>query len=211
MLKRIRNADERTLDHELEPLRQSLINKLIEQRKVLFAVLQRVSRHVLDERFTQVHVPGQIAERHFRLDHPKLGGVSRGVRIFGAKGRAKRVDVGKGAGKRLALELAADGQISLSAKEIRLRFFIDVTLEGRDPEHLTGALAIARGDDRRVHVNKIALLEKLMHGKSQAAAGSEHGPEQVRPRTQVSDRTQKLGRMALLLQRIRGVGGPNQL
>ena len=174
-------------------------------------MLQRVARHGLDELLAQVHVPLQIAEGHLRLDHPELGGMARGVRVLRAEGRAEGVDVGQRAGEGLAFELAADGQVGRLAEEIRLRLLVNVPLEGGDAEHLARALAVAGGDDRRVHIDEVALLEELMHRERQPAAHAEHGAVEIRARAQMRDGAQELLRVALLLQRIRRVRRPDQL
>ena len=105
----IRHALERALDDKPKPLLHGFIDKLAEQTQVLAAVLQRVLRHGLDEFLAQIHIALQIAEGHFRLDHPELRRVTGGVRILGAEGGAEGIDVGKRAGKGLSFELAAHG------------------------------------------------------------------------------------------------------
>ncbi len=64
---------------------------------------------VLDERFGQVHVVGQIAEGHFGFDHPEFGQVPRGIGVLGAEGGAEGVDLAQRAGKNFSLQLSADG------------------------------------------------------------------------------------------------------
>ena len=189
----------------------AFVHKLAKQREVFGAMLQRAPRHSFHELFGQVHIPPQITEGHLRLDHPELRGMARGVRVLGAEGRAEGVDVGQRAGERLSFKLAADGQVGRFAEEIRLRLLVNVALEDRDAEHLARALAVARGDDRRVHIDEVALLEELMHRERQPAAQAEDGAEQVRARTQMRDGAQELLRVALLLQRIRRVRRTDQL
>lgn len=60
--------------------------------------------------FGALHVVGERAEGHLRLDHPELGEVARRVRVLGAEGRAEGVDVGEGARVVLAVELAGHGE-----------------------------------------------------------------------------------------------------
>ena len=71
-----------------------------------------------------------------------------------------------------------------------------------DAEHLAGALAVARGDERRVDVDEVALLEEAVDGGGGHGADAEHGAEQVRARAQVLLGAQELHRGALLLQRV---------
>jgi hypothetical protein len=72
-----------------------------------------LSNIVLHEVFHQclgeVHVALEIAEGDFRLDHPELGGVARGVGVFRAEGGTEGIDVGEGAGEGFPLKLAAYG------------------------------------------------------------------------------------------------------
>ena len=198
----VRHPNKWAFDHELQPLQQTLIDEFAEQRQVLGAMLQGVFGHGLDEFLPQIHVPLQVAEGHLGFDHPKLGRMARGIGILGAESGAEGIDVGEGAGERLAFQLAADGEVSALAEEIGFRFFVDVALEGGDPEHLARAFAIARGDDRRVHVNEIALLEELVDGVGQPAAHAENGAEEIRPRPQVGDGAQEFVRVPLFLKRI---------
>lgn len=50
-------------------------------------------------------------------------------------------------------------------------------------EHLAGALAVTRGDDGGVDVDKALLLEEAVNGGSRDRADAEHGAEQVGART----------------------------
>ena len=72
----------------------------------------------LQQPFGQFHVAPQVAEGHFRLDHPELGQVAGRVAVLGAEGRAKGVGLAQPAGKRLGLELPADGQIGRAVEEV---------------------------------------------------------------------------------------------
>ena len=94
---------------EFEALAESLVHELFENRQVALAVFECFLDEVFHQRFGEIHVSLQIAERDFRLDHPELGGVARGVGILRAEGGAEGVDVGEGAGEGFAFELAADG------------------------------------------------------------------------------------------------------
>jgi hypothetical protein len=68
-----------------------------------------------------------------------------------------------------------------------------------------------RGDDRRVHIEEVALLEELMDRECQPAAQAEDGAEEIRARSQMRDGAQEFQRVALLLQRIGRVRRPDQL
>ena len=75
-------------------------------------------------------------------------------------------------------------------------------------EHRASALAIARRDDRRMHIQKTAFLKKFMDGKGKRVADAEHASECVRARAQMRDSAQKFQSVPLFLERISGrVGG----
>ena len=123
---------------------------------------------------------------------------------------AESVDVREGAGKSLGLELTAHGQVRGAAEEIAGGVFVDVALQHRDAEHFSRPFAIAGGNDGGMHVHEIALLEEPMHRVGQTAARAEDGAEKVRARPQMGNATEKFERVSLLLQRIRGVGDPDE-
>ena len=72
----------------------------------------------LEERFGEILVVLQIAERHLGLDHVELGEVARRVRVLGAEGRAEGVDVGEGQREDLGFELSADREVGALAEEV---------------------------------------------------------------------------------------------
>ena len=199
------DAQERALDHELEALVQPLLHELSKKVEVLGAMFQRVTGDGLDELLGHVHVAQQVAEGHFRLDHPELGGVARGVGILGPEGGAEGVNVGERAGEGLPFKLAADGQVGGLAEEILLRLLVRFALERGDAEHFPRPLAIAGRDDRRVQIDEVAALKKFVDGEGQLAADAEDGAEKIGARTQVADAAEKFQRVAFFLQRIGGV------
>ncbi len=87
-----------------------LSTKLVEEVDFVGAVLQHVADDVLDHGLGHVHVAGQVAEGHLRLDHPELGGVTLGVGILRAEGGTEGVHVTKGHGEALGIQLAGHGQ-----------------------------------------------------------------------------------------------------
>jgi hypothetical protein len=80
---------------EFEPLAQALVDELLEDREVALVVFEHFGDEVFHQGLGEVHVAGEIAEGDFRFDHPELGGVARGVGVFGAEGGAEGVDVGQ--------------------------------------------------------------------------------------------------------------------
>ena len=77
-----------------------------------------------------------------------------------------------------------------------------VVRQGRHAEHLARALAIAGGDDGRVDVDEIPLVEKPVDREGHAAADAEHRAVEIGARPQMGDAAQELLAVAFLLQRI---------
>ena len=65
-------------------------------------------------------------------------------------------------------------------------------VERRHAEHLAGALAVAGGDDRRVHPNKSVLMKVTVDGHRQAVADPCDRAKRVGPRPEMGNRPQVL-------------------
>ena len=137
-----------------------------------------------------------------------------GVGVLRPEGGAEGIDIAEGHGEVLAVELAGDGQVGLLAEEVLgvvhgavgvLGHILQV--QGGHLEHLTGALAVAGGDDGRVDVDEALVLEEAVDGVGRGGAHPEGGGEQVRPGPQVLDGPQELHAVALLLEGIVRGGG----
>ena len=102
----------------VQALEQTLVHKLVEHIELVGAGGHNVLEDVLEHGLGVVHVVVEVGEGHLGLDHPKLGGVARGVGVFGAEGGAKGVHVAKGHGKVLGIELAGHGEACMLAKEV---------------------------------------------------------------------------------------------
>ena len=188
----------------VQALQQALVHELVKEAHLLGRILQNVGNDVLDHILSQTHIVGQIGKRDFRLDHPELGGVARGVGVFGAEGGAEGVDVAEGHGEGLAVELAGDGQIGGLAEEVLgiidlavLRSGRVIDIKRRDLEHFARALAVGAGNERRMDVDEAALLEELVDGERNQAADTENGLEGVGARAQMRDGAQILHGVAL--------------
>ncbi len=184
----------------LKPRAQAFIDELLEDREV--GIGEGFGGEETDELLGAIHIAGEVAEGHFRLDHPELGGVAGGVGIFRAEGGAEGVDVREGAGEGFPLKLAGDGEVGALAEKVLGVLRDPVIRQGGHAEHLPRPLAIAGGDDGRVHMDEIALLEKAVDRVGHAGAEPEGCAEEVRARAQVGDGAQELRRVAFLLQRI---------
>ena len=154
------DALEWPFDDEIEPSEQFLVDELGEEVQLLRAVLANVPHQIFHDFLRQIHVALQIGKGHLRLDHPELVRVARGIRVFGAKGRTKRVDFRQRAGERFGFELSAHREIGGRAEEI-LRNQIEPSglragssIDGGDAKQFARAFAVAGGDDRRVDVEK---------------------------------------------------------
>ncbi len=204
----VRDPLEWALHYKIESSEQLLIDKFREQLHLVRTILANIGNQIFHYLFGQIHVAIQIAKGHLRLDHPEFAGVPRRVGIFGAKSRAKRVNLRERAGERLGFELTAHGEISLACEKIPR--VIDlvilprriVRIDSRNAKQFSRPFAIATGDDRRVDVNETALLEKLMDCESQPAADAENAAEKIRARPQMSDLAQKFRRVSFFLERI---------
>ena len=80
----ILQADEFRPQHALQAPDQLGIIAVVEELDVVVAVVQRILHQVLDEVLGEVHVVVDVVEGHFRLDHPELGEVARGVGVLQA-------------------------------------------------------------------------------------------------------------------------------
>ena len=203
------NAGKVGVGDMVQALEQTLVHKLVEHIELVGAGGHNVLKDVLEHGLGVVHVVVKVGKGHLGLDHPKLGGVARGVGVLGTEGGAKGVHVTKGHGKVLGIELAGHGEACMLAKEVLAPVDLAGLGEGRifgvergHAEHLAGALAVTRGDDGGVDVDKALLLEEAVDGGSRDRANAEHGAEQVGARAQVLLGAQELDGCALLLQRV---------
>ena len=197
----------------VQTLQQALVDKLVEKRHLLGRVFQNIRDDELDHILGQGHVVGEVSERDLRLDHPELGRVACGVGVFGAERGAEGVDIAEGHGVGLAVELAGDGQVRGLGEKVPgvvnlavgcARRVVDI--QRCDLEHFARALAVGARDERRVDVDKVALLEELVDGVGGKAAHAEHGLEHVGARTQMRHRAQILHRVPLGLDGEIGCG-----
>ena len=143
------------------------------------------------------------------------------VGVLRAKRRPEGVHVAKGHGEVLGIELAGHGKTCRLAEEVaapvnlpRVKFparlgssFLAHArhvfhIERGHAEHLACPLAVGRRDDRGIHIDESAVLEKAVDSCSRDAADAENGAKQVRARTEMLLGAQKLDRGALLLQRV---------
>jgi hypothetical protein len=71
------------------------------------------------------------AHADLRLDHPELGEVAAGVRVFGAEGRPERINLGQRQAIGVDIELPRHRQERLAAEEIVREIHLAVWVRGR--------------------------------------------------------------------------------
>ena len=198
----------------LQPGLEPLVHEAVEEVDLIRAALQHPGDDVLDHGLGHVHVPGQVAEGHLRLDHPELGGVALGVGVLRPEGGAKGIYIAEGHGEVFGVQLAGHGEAGFLAEEILAVIHLAVRslghivqVQGGHLEHLACALAVGAGDDGGVNIYEAPALEKLMHGIGRRAADPERGGKQIGPGAQMLDGPQEFHTVALFLQGIVG-GGP---
>src|SRR5262249_46184252 len=137
----------------LERRDDARVDPLAEEGEVLAAALERAAHDVLEARLGEVHVAGEVAEGHLRLDHPELGEVAARVRVLGAEGRPEGVDARERERRDLGLELPRDGEEGLAREEVAREVDAAVLAERRargvergDAEERAGALGVRGGD-----------------------------------------------------------------
>ena len=170
-------------------------------------MLQHIGNDVLQHILLHTHQILQIGKSHLRLDHPELSGMAGGVGVFRAESGTKGIDVAEGHGEGLTVELAGDGQVGGLAEEVLGEIHLAVLgqgdvlqVHGGDLEHLAGTLAVGAGDQGRVDVDEVTLLEELVDGVGGQGADAEHSLEGVGSRAQMGDGPQELHGVALGLQ-----------
>ena len=171
-------------------------------------MVQGVLDEVFHELLGELHVVVDVVEGHFRLDHPELREVARGVGVLRPEGGAEGVDLAHGGGAELALELAAHGEAGLLAEEVLGEIHIALLVQRDvlevhrgDLEHVAGALRVGFGDERGVQIDEALVVEELVDGESHGVADAEDGAEGVRPEAHVRDAAEVLQGGVLLLER----------
>ena len=191
-----------------QTLDQSLVDEGIEEVQFFRRVLKNIVDDVFEHALREIHVVFDIREGDFRLDHPEFRGVSRGVGVFGAEGRAEGVNVAEGLCVGFSVQLPGNREVGRLAEEI-LRVIHGAVLsagriadvQSRHLEHFAGALCVRARDDRGVDVDKTALLEELMDRVGDQRADAERRLECIRARAQMRNRAQELHAVALFLHR----------
>ena len=210
----IGNVTKIGVQHMVQPLQQTLIDKGVEEVHFLRSMLQNVGDDVLDHILGQMHIVFQISKGDFRFDHPEFSGVPGGVGILCPEGGAKGVDVTESHGIGFTVQLAGNRQIGGLAKEILaevhlaiLGFGNVVQVQGGHLEHFTGALTVGTGNEGRMDIDEIPLLEELVDGICSQGPYTKYSLEHIGTGTQMGHGAQKFHRVALFLHGIVAGGG----
>ena len=203
------DAFKRRFDKVLKFRDSTFFNALVDELHVVHALVQDGFENIFQKRFGQIGVVIQIGKGHFRLDHPELGKMACGVRIFGTEGRAKSVNLRQCQAERFNIQLARNGEENFLAekifREINLAFVGTRQVhhvQCRDTEHLAGTFGIGRGNDWRVNPIKTFFMEEAMNRLRHAMTQTCNGAKQIRAWTQMRDFTQEFQRMRFRLNRI---------
>ncbi len=201
------DAAKLAVGHQLQTLDEALVNELVEERHLVRAVVQHIADDVLGHGLGGIHVAVQVAERHLGLDHPELGRVAGGEALLGTERGAKGVHLAERHGHGLGLQLAGNGQVDRLLKEVLgvihgavLVLGHVVEVQRGDTEHLTGALAVGGGQQRRVGIDEAVLLEELVDGVSSHTADTERRVKGVGTGAQGGHGAQVLHAHLLFLQ-----------
>ena len=126
-----------------------------------------------------------------------------GVGVFSPEGGTEGIDIAKGQGIYLGLQLAAHGQTGPAPEKLFLGAALACSRMrpcGRHLEHLTGSLAVTGCDDRSMHLHEASLLEKTVYRKGETRADAGDSPQGVGARAEMGYFPEKLKRVPLLLQ-----------
>src|SRR6185295_7097917 len=143
-LHRLGVGDAREGRHDLFELRGVALQRL----EVLARAVEDAGREVADELLGEGAETVELEEGHLGLHHPELHEVTAGLRLLGAEGGAKAVDLAESGRGRLQIELSGLGKEGLVAEVIGL-------------EERRGSLAGGGREDGRVDERELALVEEV--------------------------------------------------
>ena len=174
---------------------KTLIHELIQELNVLLAVFQNVVDDELDHRLGKFHIVLKIGERNFRLDHPELGGMALGVRLFGTEGRTEGVNLSESLRHNFALKLTGNGQKSGFSEEVlgiinRAVLFLRriFHIERGNTEHFAGTFTVTARNQRCMRINKAVIRKERVDCVSCGGANPESGGIDIRSRTKMGNR-----------------------
>jgi hypothetical protein len=205
----IGNAHKIGTRHMVQPLQQTLVHKPVEKVKVVRAALHYRADNIFHHVLREGHVVVQVRKRDLRFNHPELRGMALRIGFFRAERRAESIYFPESHCHAFRLELPGNGERSVSAEKVLrivgpavLCFRDAVEVERSHGEHFAGALAVAAGNQRGIHIDKAAFLKKAVDRIRCGGTDAECGAKQIGARAQMRHGAQIFRRMALFLQRI---------
>ena len=205
-------SDEFGFDNTLQPVDERAVDHLVEEGKVVGAIVERPLHAILDEVFLEVHELGKVDEGHFRFNHPELGQMARCVGVLGTEGGAEGVDGSECRCTEFAFELSRDGERGHLPEEVVvvddvsfLVFLQTVEVLSGDLEHLPCSLGIAGSDEGSVEIEESVVVEILVDGDGHVVADAHDGTKGIGTQAQVCALAHDLEGLSLLLHGI--VGG----
>src|SRR5690606_25126477 len=152
----------------------------------VFAVFQNVSDNVFQEIFRQVNVIFQIIESHFWLYHPELGEMSGCIGVLGTESRPESINPSQSHGCSFCFQLPGNGKICFFTEKIfgiiHLSVFVSrnlVQIKGGNAKHFASTFCICSGDNRRIDIEKMIFMEKLMNSKTHCTSHPKNGTEKI--------------------------------
>ena len=67
------------------------------QIQIVGTIFHNIFNKITHKILSQIHIISQIGKRHFRLNHPKLGGVALCVRVFSTESRTESINIAQSA------------------------------------------------------------------------------------------------------------------
>ena len=207
-------TNELGINNALKTLDEGFVDHLVEELKVVLAVVECPTHAILDEILFEIHEVVEVDECHFGLNHPELSQMAGSVAVLRAECGAKGVDGTESCGAEFAFKLTADGERGHLAEEVvvvddvpLLVFLQTVEVLGGHLKHLTGTFSVAGSDERRMEIEKAVVVEILVNGDGHVVAYAHDGTKGVGAQTQVSVLAHDLEGLSFFLHGIVGGAG----
>ena len=199
-------ANESFLQHTFKTLDETLVNHLVQELKVIAAVVKCPAYAILYEVFLQVHQFFLIDECNLWFHHPELCKVTRSVTVLGTERRTEGVDCSQRSSAEFTLQLSTNGKRCLLSEEVIvvddasvLVLLQVIEILRCHLEHVTGTLAIACGDEWRVEIEESMLMKICVYCHRHIVADAHNCPKGICTQAHVSVLTHLLERLSFLL------------
>ena len=111
-------TDKLAFHHFFKTAYEFRVIHLLEEFKVIAAVVESIADTVFDEILGQIHVVGDVVEGNFRFDHPEFREMSGGIGVFCAESGSECVDGAESRGSEFAFKLTGHGQCRRLSEEV---------------------------------------------------------------------------------------------